>query len=99
MRDRALQGEHGREPVHVRREPRGLGVGGEPQVVVPVHALRRAARVDHVDLRGDLIAGPQPGPAHGRDEVVGVVVREYLGRRASFSSAFQIRSFCPAAAK
>ena len=52
-------------------------------MVVAVHILGDAARIDHVDLRGDLIAGPQPGPAHGCDEVVRVVVREHLGRPQS----------------
>ena len=49
-------------------------------MVVAVHTLGGPTRIDHVDLRGHLIAGSQPGPAHGRDEVVRVVVREHLGR-------------------
>src|SRR6266851_4751411 len=80
LRHGALQAKHGRELVRVPRELRGLGVRGEPEVVVAMHALRRAARVDHVDLRGDLIARPEPGAACGRDEVVGVVGREHLRR-------------------
>lgn len=54
-------------------------VGEETEVVVPVHALRRAARVDHVDLGGDLVAGAEPGLADQGQHVVGVVVGEDLG--------------------
>ena len=56
--DRALQGQHRREPVHVRRVGRRLVERHEAEVVVAVRDLRRAARVDDVDLRGDLVAGP-----------------------------------------
>lgn len=54
-------------------------VGEETEVVVPVHALRGAARVDHVDLGGDLVAGAEPGLADQGQHVVGVVVGEDLG--------------------
>src|SRR4051794_33065808 len=74
------------------RKPRGGGggrgmgrvrgrrvVGQEAQVVVAVRGLCRAARVDHVDLRGDLVAGAEPGRRGQRQDVVGVVVGERLG--------------------
>ena len=80
VRDRALQGEHGRQPVHMGREPGGLRAGLEAQMVVAVRGLRRAARVDDVDLGGDLVAGAEPGVAHGRDDVVGVVGNEDVRR-------------------
>ncbi len=37
--------------------------------------LRLAAGVDHVDLRGDLVAGAEPGLGDQREDVVGVVAR------------------------
>src|SRR5260370_885872 len=54
--------------------------GLEAQVIIAVHGLGRAAGVDHVDLRGDLVGGAEPGVAHGRDDVVGVVGREDIWR-------------------
>ena len=45
-----------------------------------MHGLRRAARVDDIDLRGDLVGRAEPGAAHGRDDVVGVVGREHIRR-------------------
>ena len=86
VRDRALQRQHRREPVHVRRDRRGDGRGHEAEVVVAVRGLRRAAGVDHVDLGGHLVARAEPGDRDEGDDVVGVVVDEGLrgrGRRAS----------------
>ncbi len=48
-------------------------------MVVAVHGLRGAARVDHVDLRGDLVAGAEPGAGDQGQDVVRVVVGERLG--------------------
>ena len=79
VRDRALQGEHGREPVHVGREARCLLVGHEAEVVVAVRALRGPAGVDHVDLAGDLVARAEPRLGHQRQHLVGVVVGEHPG--------------------
>lgn len=76
MRDGALEGEHGGEPVDVRRIGGGPRVGEEAEVVVAVHALRPATRVDHVDLGRHLVARSEPGPGHQRQDVVGVVVGE-----------------------
>lgn len=41
VRHRTLQSEYGREPVHMRRIRGRLFLAQEPEVVVPVHALRR----------------------------------------------------------
>ena len=61
VRDGPLQGERGRERVHV------IGVGldllrrHEAQVVVTVGHLRRTPGIDDVDLRGHLVRRPEPG--------------------------------------
>ena len=49
-------------------------------MIVAVDGLGRAARIDHVDLRRDLVARAEPGVAHGRDDVVGVIGREDIRR-------------------
>jgi hypothetical protein len=81
VRDRALQGEHRGQPVHVRRVLLDRGVGQEPEVVVAVPDLRPAARVDHVELRGHLVTGAEPGCRDQRHDVVGVVADEHLRHR------------------
>ena len=48
-------------------------------MVVAVRVLRLAAGAYDVDLRGDLVAGPQPCPRHQGDDVVGVVLDERGG--------------------
>ncbi len=54
-------------------------IGGlEAHVVVAVRRLRLAARIDHVDLRRDLISGAEPGLAHQRDRRVPVIAREQV---------------------
>src|SRR6266498_1816638 len=75
--DRSLQGQHRREAMHVGGVLRGQVVGLEAEVVVPVCLLCRAARIDHVDLRGDLVVRAEPGRADQGDDVVGVIVGEY----------------------
>ena len=50
VRDRALQGQHRRQAVHVRRELCRLRVRLETQVVVAVHRLCGAPWFDDVDL-------------------------------------------------
>ncbi len=79
VRHRALEGQHGRQAVDMRRIAGGPVLGEESEVVVAVHTLRGAARVDLVDLRGDLVAGTEPGLGDQRQHVVGVVVGERLG--------------------
>ena len=64
VRDCTLQGEQRRELVDVCRVLRRSLRAEETEVVVAVRALRLAAGVDHVDLRGDLVAGAQPGRGH-----------------------------------
>ena len=78
MRDRALQRQHRRKLVRVRREARDLLGALEAHVIVAMRRLRRAAGVDAIDLRRDLIAGPEPRLADHRDRVIGVVGRESL---------------------
>ena len=79
VRDRALEGQHRRQRVHVGRVAGDHLVGQEAEVVVAVRLLGLATRPDHVDLRGDLVAGAEPGRRRERDHVVGVVVDERLG--------------------
>lgn len=78
VRHGALEGEYRGETVHVRRVGGGRLVGEEAQMVVTVHGLRRASRVDHVDLGRHLVAGTQPGRGDEGDHVVRVVVGERL---------------------
>jgi hypothetical protein len=78
VRHRPLQRQHRRQQVRVRRVGHGLRAVHEPQVVVAVRDLSLAARVDHVRLRGDLVARPQPGRADQGEHVVAVVVGEHL---------------------
>src|SRR5271155_1038170 len=42
-------------------------------MIVAVRDLRRAARIDNVELRGDLVGWPEPGLAHKRDDRVAIV--------------------------
>ena len=77
--DGALQGEQRRQQVGVAGELLGLVVGEEAHVVVAVGVLGLAARVDHVDLLGQLVAGAEPGLAGHRHRVGAVVVDECLG--------------------
>ena len=76
--DGALQGQHGRQQVHVGRVALDDVVLEEAEVVVAVRVLCLPTRTYDVDLGGDLVAGTQPGPRHQGDDVVRVVVDERL---------------------
>src|SRR4029453_16252207 len=78
VRDRTLQGERRRQQVDVRGGAPGLLLRHEAQVVVTVCDLRLTVRVDHVDLRRDLVTGSQPGRGDQRQDVVVVVGGEVL---------------------
>ena len=65
--------------MHLRRIAGGQLVAEEPEVVVAVRILCLSARAYDVDLRGDLVAGTEPGVADQRQDVVGVVVDEGVG--------------------
>ena len=58
MCDGALEGEDGRQPVHMG----GMSLDDlrrlEAEMVVPVGRLRGAAQVHHVELRRDLVGRP-----------------------------------------
>ena len=48
-------------------------------MIVAVRDLRLTARIDDVELRGDLIAGPEPGLADERDDNIAVIGGERHG--------------------
>ena len=48
-------------------------------MIVAMRDLRRAARIDDIELRGDLISGPEPGLAHERDDRVAIIGGEDRG--------------------
>ena len=77
--DRALQGEHRRHAMQMRRIGRQIVGCDEAEVVVAVRNLLLATGIDDVDLRGDLVAGAEPGLRDRRERVVGVVLGEYVG--------------------
>jgi len=76
VRDRSLQGERRGEAVDVGRVAGGLLLGHEAEVVVAMGGLRRAAGVDDVHLRRDLVTGTQPRHRYQVQDVVGIVVDE-----------------------
>ena len=48
-------------------------------MIVAVRDLSRAARIDDVELRRDLIGRPEPGFAHERNDRVAVIGGEHRG--------------------
>ncbi len=76
---RTLQRECGRQQVHVGGVLRRPFDGHEAEVVVAMRRLGQAPGVDDVDLRGEGVAGPQPGGRRQGDEIVAVVLDEDLG--------------------
>ena len=62
MGDRALQRQHRRQPVGMRGEALDLLRRLESHVIVAMRRLRRAAGIDDIDLRGDLVAGCRATP-------------------------------------
>ena len=79
MGDGALQREYRRKLVGMGREALDLGGGLEAHVIVAVHGLRLAAGVDHIELRGDLVAGAEPAFGNEGDDFVGIVFGESFG--------------------
>src|SRR5271165_1383910 len=73
MGDRALQRQHGRETMHMG----GIALDRlrrlKAEMVIAMRKLRRAARIDDVELRGDLISGAKPRLAHERNDGVAVI--------------------------
>src|ERR1700678_538532 len=45
-------------------------------MIVAVHDLRGAPRIDDVELRSDLVGRPEPGLAHKRDDRIAIIGRE-----------------------
>ena len=79
MGHRALQGEHRRHPVQVRRVC-GQVVGcNEAEVIVAMRNLLFATGIDDIDLRRELVARAKPGLGDDGERVVGVVVGEHVG--------------------
>ncbi len=78
MGDCALQRQHRRQPMGMRGEARQHIRRLESHVIVAMRLLGLAARIDDVDLRGDLIAGAEPGLAHQRGRGIAVVAREQV---------------------
>ena len=76
MRDRALQRQHRRETLDVDGKALDRRRRLEAQMIVAMRDLSRAARIDDVELRGDLIGRPEPGLAHERDDCVAIIGSE-----------------------
>ena len=76
MGDRALQSQHRRQTMRMRGKALDLARSLEAHVIVAMGDLRLAARIDDIELRGDLIAGPEPRLADERDDRVAVIVGE-----------------------
>ena len=62
----------------VRRITFGDVVLHKTEVVIAMWKLRRAAWIDDVDLRRDLVIGTEPGLRCECDDVIRVVVSEYV---------------------
>ena len=73
MGDRALQRQHRRQAMRMRRKALDLSRGLEAHVIIAMGDLRLAARIDDIELRGDLIAGPEPRLADERDDRVAII--------------------------
>ena len=76
MCDRALQRQHRRETLDVHGKALDHFRRLEAQMIVAVRHLSRAARVDDVELCGDLIGWPEPGFADQRDDRIAIIGRE-----------------------
>jgi len=69
-------------------------------MIVAVRDLRRAARIDDVELRSDLVGRPEPGLAHERDDRVAIVRgKDWQGRAGTASQRVPDRSLAPGLAK
>ena len=79
MGDRALKREHGRETVDVGGKTLDRVGRLKAEMIVAMRNLGRAARIDDVELRGDLIGGAEPGFAHKRDDRIAVIGGERGG--------------------
>ena len=79
MGDCALQRQRRREPVDVGGKALDRLRRLKAQVIVAVRHLSRAAWIDDVELRGDLIAKAEPRFAHERDDRVAVIGGEDRG--------------------
>jgi len=87
VRERALQGEKWRHPVHMSRIARGFGSALKAEVIVAMRLLRGTAGPHHVDLRGHLPVRAEPRVGGRRDEPVRVVTHE--GRGLAQTQLFQ----------
>ena len=74
-----LEREDGRQAVGVTGILLRHLIGHEADVVVAMRCLGRPSRVDHVDLRADLVDRPEPGEGGQVDHLARVVVDEHLG--------------------
>mmetsp|Transcript_22754 Transcript_22754/g.37685 ORF Transcript_22754/g.37685 Transcript_22754/m.37685 type:complete len:371 (+) Transcript_22754:1532-2644(+) len=75
-----LQGQTGREVMHMRRVARADFGGLKAKVVVTMRLLRGTARMDQVHLRRHLVVRAKPGLRDGIDRGVGHIAQEYVRR-------------------
>src|SRR5579872_37082 len=73
MGDRALQRQHRRELMNMSRELLASFRGLEAEMIVAVRPLRLAARIDHIELRRDLVGWAKPSLADQRNDIIAVV--------------------------
>ena len=73
MSDRALQRQRRRETLDVGGKALDRRGRLKAKMVVAMRDLRRPARIDDVELRGDLIGRPEPRLARERDDRVAVI--------------------------
>ena len=92
MSDRALQRQHRREAMHVGGKALDRLCRLEAEMIVAMRDLRRAAGIDDIELRSDLIGRAKPGLAHERDDRVAIIGGERPRGRAGRAS--RARSRC-----
>ena len=76
MRDSPLQSQRGRQQMGMNRPFRGIFARHEAKVIIAMRILRSPARIDPVDLRGELVIRPQPGIADQREADITVILRK-----------------------
>ncbi len=74
-----LQRQHRRETLDVGGKALDRLRRLEAKMIVAMRDLSRAAGIDDVELRSDLIGRPEPGLAHQRDDCVAIIGREDRG--------------------
>ena len=93
MRDGALQREHRRDVrVDVARQRLRKRAAREADVEVAVRRLRGAARVHDVQLRRELIAGPEPRLGGERDHLM--MMRMMMMIKPELAHAVPVASAC-----